>query len=81
MKEYSVTRSEAFAYGLDKVVVEYHDTSEAWRWRLVVNGTTGPWQGKYADLLIHEGYGVVTEYWSGDTKPRTPFKMNYCTTT
>ena len=62
----------------DQVLVEVSDTPEQFLWRLTVNGDSSNWTNFDQGILVHEGYGVASNYWEGVFEIWTPFKIEYC---
>jgi hypothetical protein len=63
--------------GHDEIQVEIINTEDEFRWRMCVNGSWSQWTGLYHSLLVHEGYGLVTNYFDDDVKAFVPFKIQY----
>lgn len=60
-----------------EVCVEVINTTEEFKWRLVVDSVASEWTKHYQEILTHMGYAVCTAYWEGSLPIRelVPFKI------
>lgn len=82
-KPFTARESWYYYLGQDEITLHMDDDPQnGIRWQLEVNGDKSPVAADYREILVHRGYGVVTEYFEGtrDTYlvPWVPFKITTC---
>lgn len=60
-----------------EVCVEVVNSTEEFKWRLIVNGDASCWNTDYRGILTHLGYAVCSAYWEGvlPIREMVPFKF------
>lgn len=60
----------------DQILVEVENSLRGLFWRMTVNGYQSHVCAHYQGILVHQGYGLVTDYFATEDLPAyTPFKM------
>lgn len=70
-------KPERFRLGADEILVEVENSMRGLYWRMTVNGVQSHVYGYYEGILVHEGYGLITDYFDNgvELKAFRPFKI------
>lgn len=76
--DFNPTEEKRFTNGTDTLVVRVENSSQQFKWQLVVNGDASEPTSYYQGILTHKGFGLTTAYYDPDIREFIPFKINYC---